>query len=595
MNFASNAGLTFLSLVACIPMGGCDPVPDTPATAWVKRRAIPFATSQAGHGLEDLHPLKAVIGDARIVALGEPTHGTREAFQMKHRLLEYLVEELGFSVFSIEANMPEAYALNAYVTEGKGDPKKLIAGMYFWTWNTQEVLAMVEWMRDWNQKHPPESGKPRLQFTGFDMQTQTVALRLVEEFLKIQDPEFFEQTRASLVQLKSYSPHATGNSFGCATGKFPVNEARGKKIRFSGWIKTENVDDAWAGLWWRVDGPTPTFDNMSDRGPRGTADWEERSIEVTVPADAKAIYFGLVKPGGGKAWFDTLRIEVDGTPWTNPEFDLDFEHPQPNGIIAADPMRGPASPDCPGTIDPRVSKSGASSFRLEKIELPGELKAAEASAIAKDVLDHMVNARDAYVKKTDAWSADWAIQNARVVHQWTGLATDGASASGHRDQCMADNVEWILAQNPGKRVVLWAHNGHVARSNVLGLRWMGLHLEEKFPGQMVVFGFATGRGRYTAMGGTDRPGLHSDNELQVPPPGSVESILASTGMPRLFLDIRRASEDDPASAWLTVPTPMRSIGALAMESQFFPVVPKDLFDVLIWQETTTASVPLGRW
>ena len=150
---------------------------------WLKQKIVPLKSCEAGQGFADLVPLKAIIGDARIVALGECTHGTREVFQMKHRFLEYLATECGFTVFSIEASMPEAYRLNDYVLEGKGDPAKLIAGMYFWTWNTEEVLAMVQWMRDYNQ-----SGKGRLEFTGFDMQTPDVAMQNVTRFLEANDP-----------------------------------------------------------------------------------------------------------------------------------------------------------------------------------------------------------------------------------------------------------------------------------------------------------------------------------------------------------------------------------------------------------------------
>ena len=86
--------------------------------AWIKQHAIPIKTSTAESGFDDLQALKQVIGDARIVSLGESTHGSREIFQMKHRLVEYLASELGFTIFSIEANMPEAYRLNKYVHSG---------------------------------------------------------------------------------------------------------------------------------------------------------------------------------------------------------------------------------------------------------------------------------------------------------------------------------------------------------------------------------------------------------------------------------------------------------------------------------------------
>ena len=76
----------------------------------------------AGSGLDDLAPFKALIGDARIVALVEATHGTREFFQMKHRLTEFLASEMGFTIFSIEANMPEAYRVNGFILRGQGDP-----------------------------------------------------------------------------------------------------------------------------------------------------------------------------------------------------------------------------------------------------------------------------------------------------------------------------------------------------------------------------------------------------------------------------------------------------------------------------------------
>src|SRR5271166_2264971 len=83
------------------------------------RDAIPLQTAEAEHGFVDMQPLAQVVGDARIVALGEATHGTREFFQLKHRMVEFLASQKGFTIFSIEANMPEAYLLNDFVLTGK--------------------------------------------------------------------------------------------------------------------------------------------------------------------------------------------------------------------------------------------------------------------------------------------------------------------------------------------------------------------------------------------------------------------------------------------------------------------------------------------
>ena len=76
-------------------------------TEWVRANAIRLATPEAGHGFADMEPLRKVVGNARIVSLGEATHGSREFFQLKHRMLEFLATQMGFTIFSIEANMPK--------------------------------------------------------------------------------------------------------------------------------------------------------------------------------------------------------------------------------------------------------------------------------------------------------------------------------------------------------------------------------------------------------------------------------------------------------------------------------------------------------
>ena len=159
--------------------------PSADELAWLKAHVIELKSVNAGTGFDDLRPLKDLIGPARIVALGEGTHGTREFFQMKHRLVEYLATELGFTIFAIEANLPEAYRVNDFVRTGEGEPRKLLAGMYFWTWNTQEVLDMILWMRAFN-----ESGKGHIEFTGFDMQTPDVAMQIAREYVARVEPDY---------------------------------------------------------------------------------------------------------------------------------------------------------------------------------------------------------------------------------------------------------------------------------------------------------------------------------------------------------------------------------------------------------------------
>lgn len=218
---------------------------------WVRSHAIRLTTTEAGHGFADLQPLERIVGDARIVSLGEATHGSREFFQLKHRMLEFLASQMGFSIFSIEANMPEAYRLNDYVLNGTGDPASLLRGLYFWTWDTEEVLAMVRWMRTFN-----ESGQGRVQFTGFDMQTPNVAAENVRTFVAKYEPAYLPAVAEAAAAATRAPAGSGGPAFGVATGSFPIARAAGKKVRYSGFIKTDGVTRGYAGLWWRVDGPS---------------------------------------------------------------------------------------------------------------------------------------------------------------------------------------------------------------------------------------------------------------------------------------------------------------------------------------------------
>ena len=171
----------FLSALVTPAHTASDPRPEN----WIRSHAIRLQSVEAGHGFDDMQPLAGVVGDARLVALGEATHGTREFFQLKHRMVEFLASQKGFTIFSIEANMPEAYRLNDFVLKGEGDPRQLIKGMYFWALDTEEFLNMILWMREFNRQ-----GKGRIEFTGFDMQTPKLAMKIVQSFVATNDRPF---------------------------------------------------------------------------------------------------------------------------------------------------------------------------------------------------------------------------------------------------------------------------------------------------------------------------------------------------------------------------------------------------------------------
>lgn len=156
------------------------PKDDSALLAWLKESSTRIASVRPSSGATDLRAFGELVGGARVVAVGEATHGTREFFQLKHRLFEYLVTERGFTVFAIEAGWAEAEAVNEYVSGGKGTARAALAGLRVWPWNTEEVVELVEWMRRYNTA-PGRSRK--ITFRGFDMQWSAAAAKIASDYL----------------------------------------------------------------------------------------------------------------------------------------------------------------------------------------------------------------------------------------------------------------------------------------------------------------------------------------------------------------------------------------------------------------------------
>lgn len=209
---------------------------DKQVISWIGENAIPIKAVLAGNGFDDLQPLKKVLDGVRLVGLGEATHGTREFFQFKHRLLEFLAKEMGFTVFAIEASYAACLKINEYVLYGQGDPAAALAGQGFWTWDTEEVAAMIEWMRQYNLG---QSAERKLKFYGYDVQVVDLAIKLVREYMAKVAPERASSTDAILAPVEEsqrYSRSEGGN-----TDPEKKKEAIAKLRGLVGWLATHST------------------------------------------------------------------------------------------------------------------------------------------------------------------------------------------------------------------------------------------------------------------------------------------------------------------------------------------------------------------
>lgn len=131
------------------------------------RVAHPLRATDPRGGLADLRPFGRMVGDARVVGLGEATHSSHEFFTVKHRVFRYLVEEKGFRAFALEAPWSTGLRLDAYLLRGEGDLKQIMdeefQGTYRW-WNSAEYRDLLQWMRAYNVEHP----KDPVRFVGDD-------------------------------------------------------------------------------------------------------------------------------------------------------------------------------------------------------------------------------------------------------------------------------------------------------------------------------------------------------------------------------------------------------------------------------------------
>lgn len=144
---------------------------------WLRTNAVPLQTVKAETGLQDLQPLKKILAGKRVVAMGESTHGTSEFFQVRHRMFEFLVKEMGFTVFAVEGSYARCKFINDYVLYGKGSiDTALSLGAAVGT--VQEQKDLIEWMRKYNQSNPPQ----KVQFVGYDLRYPDAAALAISRF-----------------------------------------------------------------------------------------------------------------------------------------------------------------------------------------------------------------------------------------------------------------------------------------------------------------------------------------------------------------------------------------------------------------------------
>ena len=140
---------------------------------WIRDSAVPF-----GETTDDFGSMDRVFQRARVIALGEATHGQHEVFEIKRQLTMHLIRTQGIRLVAYEASASKMLNANEYVSGKSDDRKKAIAGFGMLIWQIEENRALLDDLREWNRQASVED---QVRLIGIDAQDSEAAMsRLIQ-------------------------------------------------------------------------------------------------------------------------------------------------------------------------------------------------------------------------------------------------------------------------------------------------------------------------------------------------------------------------------------------------------------------------------
>ena len=141
---------------------------------------------------DDIDPILSLVGGARVVLIGEASHGTHEFYRTRAEITKRLIRDRGFAAVAAEADWPDAYRVNRYVrgTGGDADATEALGGFERfpqWMWRNADVLDFIGWLRGFNDEQPDEAR--RVGFYGLDLYSLHASMAAVLDYLRVVDPE----------------------------------------------------------------------------------------------------------------------------------------------------------------------------------------------------------------------------------------------------------------------------------------------------------------------------------------------------------------------------------------------------------------------
>ncbi|HEX7672284.1 MAG TPA: erythromycin esterase family protein, partial [Polyangiaceae bacterium] len=226
-----------LSDVRFVPLIGAQGWAETPAPVVVPQHRAGNASAVATLIREASEPILDIetgsvdalldrIGNARLVLIGEATHGTSEFYRMRARITQELIRRRGFQFVAVEADWPDAARVDEYVL---GDPRRStleftpFARFPTWMWRNQEVHAFVEWLRAHNAAESAHSGR-RVGFHGLDLYSLFTSIAAVLAYLDDVDPDAARVARHRYGALTPWQKNPAAYGEAVLVGRYQSSE-----------------------------------------------------------------------------------------------------------------------------------------------------------------------------------------------------------------------------------------------------------------------------------------------------------------------------------------------------------------------------------
>ena len=208
---------------------------------------LPGLISRHGEAFEtlqdaNLDPLLQRIGDARVVLLGEASHGTSEFYTMRARITQRLIEEKGFNIIAAEADWPDAARIDHYVRDRSVPASEWEAFARFptWMWRNEEVRAFVDWLHEHNKTKAYDF---RTGFYGLDLYSLYNSVRATVQYLEDVDPDLAMVARHRYGCLSPWEADPAAYGHAALTGAYRACEGDVTKMLVE--LRTKQQDYAW--------------------------------------------------------------------------------------------------------------------------------------------------------------------------------------------------------------------------------------------------------------------------------------------------------------------------------------------------------------